>query len=123
MSGQKLKELEAEAFLEKLKSLINTTLEDGKASDIVLLDVSKATDFCHYMFVATGTSSRHITSLADKVIFDIKHSGLDIDYKCEGRNVGNWVLIDCYDIIVHLFLPESREEYRIEELWTSKKES
>ncbi|MBT4989594.1 MAG: ribosome silencing factor [Rickettsiales bacterium] len=117
MSEKKLNKLEGGKFLEQLKSLITQTLDDGKAQDIKLLDVSKSTDICHYMFVATGTSSRHITSLADRIIFDIKHSGMDVEYRCEGRIEGSWVLIDCFDIIIHLFLPESREEYRIEELW------
>jgi ribosome-associated protein len=105
-------------YLESLKNLINKTLEDGKADEISILDVSDSTDLCHYMIIASGTSSRHISSLADKVVFDIKHSDLDTKYHCEGLASGNWVLIDCLDIIVHLFLPEARDEFNLEELWS-----
>jgi len=118
MSDKNILNKNSADFLENLKNLINSTLENGKAEEISTIDVSDSTDLCHYMIIATGTSSRHISSLADKVVFDIKHSELDANYNCEGLASGNWVLIDCFDIIVHLFLPDARAEFKLEELWS-----
>ena len=103
---------------QKLKKIIKTSLEDSKALDIEVINVFNKTDICYYMVVASGSSTRHVMNIAEKLGYAIKHSDLDVDYKIEGEDEGRWVLIDAIDIVIHVFLPEVREIYKIEEIWT-----
>jgi hypothetical protein len=68
------------------------------------------------MVVATGTSSRHVTSIADSLLSDLRDEGVK-GLEPEGKETGEWVLVDLIDIIVHVFQPEIREKYEIEEMW------
>lgn len=100
----------------KLKDLIIASLTDDKAEDILDIDLEGKTSFAHFMVVATGRSSRHVASLADKLVDRLLaagHSGINI----EGKAQGDWVLIDAHDVIVHLFRPETRDLYEIEKIW------
>jgi ribosome-associated protein len=102
------------------QSFIQTTilplLEDHKAKDIILLDVSNITDITDSMIICTGNSSRHIKTLADYVISTTKKKGGDI-LGTEGEKEGEWVLIDLIHSIVHIMLPSIREFYNLEKLW------
>jgi ribosome-associated protein len=93
-----------------------TILDDGKAESVEVIDVRDITDITDYMVIASGTSSRHISVLADKVADAIKALGA-AHVGIEGQAVANWVLVDAHQVIVHLFQHETRLEYNLEELY------
>ncbi len=102
--------------LDQLKQLIETSLEDGKAQNIVIIDLKNKTSIADYIFIASGTSERHVSSLGQNLIQKLKSFGLS-NISSEGLNEGNWVLIDSGDIIVHIFKPEIRDFYNLEDMW------
>ena len=110
------------AQIEKLKKTIVDSLEDIKAQDIVVIDVSEKTNIADYMIVASGTSTRHLRALVDNAAVDVKKAGFEVAGK-EGSAASDWVLIDFGDIILHAFMPESRAYYDIERLWQGARPS
>jgi ribosome-associated protein len=101
---------------ETLKDLIIASLEEDKAEGIVTIDLTGKASFAHYLIVATGRSSRHVISTADKLVDRLiaaGHLGIGI----EGKSQGDWVLVDAHDIIVHIFRAEVRKDYEIEKMW------
>jgi ribosome-associated protein len=101
---------------DQLKELIIKSLEDDKAEDIVVIDLAGKADFAHYMIIASGRSSRHITSVADSLVDNVQDFGIH-DVHTEGAEKGEWVLIDAIDVVVHLFKPENRTTYDLERMW------
>jgi len=101
----------------KIKDLCNIALDDLKAVDINAFDVEKTSSFASYILLATGTSNRHIKSIADKVVDDLKESKIDILGK-EGFESQEWVLIDAGDVLINVMSKDSREHYDLESLWT-----
>lgn len=99
---------------------IHNALEDAKARDIVVLDVRKISDFTDYMVIATGTSSRHAQSTADKVVDSLREHNVRA-VGVEGGSIGDWVLIDFGDIVVHVMREETRDFYNLEKLWSDAK--
>jgi ribosome-associated protein len=99
-----------------LKGVIVAALEDMKAQDIKVLDVRGLTDVADFMLVASGTSDRHVRSIAESVMEKSKAAGYRT-HGVEGRKDSEWVLIDLSDIIVHVMLPRTREFYGLEKLW------
>jgi ribosome-associated protein len=99
-----------------LKNVIVAALEDMKAHDIKTLDVRGLTDVADFMIIASGTSDRHVRSVAERVVEKTKAAGFR-PHGVEGRQDSDWVLIDLSDIIVHVMLPRSREFYGLEKLW------
>jgi ribosome-associated protein len=91
-------------------------LEDKKAENIVLIDIHEVASFSDYFIVCSGTSNRMLDSLANAVT-EKAHEILDIKRQAEGRAEGGWLLVDLDDIIVHIFSPDQRDYYRLEELW------
>ena len=106
-----------ENISEKILKTITDTLENNKAEDVTVIDLRGKTSIAEYMVVASGTSQRHVASLAEKVFEELKKSG----YKSsmEGEEKADWVLRDAFDVIVHIFKPEVREFYNIEKMWQS----
>lgn len=102
---------------EKVLEIVQTTLEDNKADDVVVIDLRGKTSLASFMVVASGTSQRHVASLAEKVQQNLKNSGYTSS--TEGEEKADWVLIDAFDVIVHIFKPEVREFYSIEKMWQS----
>jgi ribosome-associated protein len=100
-----------------LKDVVTNALEDIKAIEIQCLDVSTQSDFADFMFVVSGSSSRHVKSIAQTVIEQSKEAGFR-PLGVEGLDQGDWVLIDLTDIVVHVMLPKTREFYDIERLWS-----
>lgn len=104
----------------KLYSLIVDALDAAKARDIVVLDVRKVSDFTDYMVIASGTSTRHVQSTADKVIESLRTHGRRTA-GVEGMDIGEWVLLDFGEAVVHVMHPQTRDFYNLEKLWSEGK--
>ena len=102
-----------------IKNISIKSLTEDKAEDIVEIDLSEKADFAYFMVVATGRSTKHVTSLADKVIDKLTKEGLT-DIKVEGMDRGDWVLIDAIEVVIHIFRAEVRSNYEIEKIWDFK---
>lgn len=102
---------------EQILDIITLALDDGKANDVVVMDLQGKTSIANYMVVASGTSQRHVAALAEQVQMKLKASGFKATV--EGEDKADWVLIDAFDVIVHIFKPEVREFYSIEKMWSS----
>lgn len=99
-----------------LEELVLGALTDMKAVNIKLLDVRGLTDVADTMIVASGTSDRHVRSIAENVIEQAKKGGRR-PMGAEGKRDGEWVLVDLQDVLVHVMLPRVREFYALEQLW------
>jgi len=99
-----------------LTGIVTAALEDMKAAAVRVLDVRGATDIADTMVIASGTSDRHVRSIADRVVERAKEAGFR-PMGIEGERDGEWVLVDLQDVIVHVMLPRVREFYRLENLW------
>jgi ribosome-associated protein len=97
-----------------------TVLEEKKGEDILLLDIHEISDFTDYFVICTGTSDRMLQALADSVREKVKSSHAENGY-LEGGPGDGWLLIDFGGVVVHLFSPERRTYYRLEELWSKGK--
>lgn len=102
---------------EALIKLVIAALEDIKAKDIVVMDVSDMTDVMDQLVVASGNSNRQVKSLADNVVETVKKQGIQ-PLGVEGMESAEWVLVDLGDIVVHIMLPETRKFYELEKLWS-----
>lgn len=99
-----------------LKDVVIDTLADMKALEVKVLDVRGLTDIADTMVIASGTSDRHVRSVAQRVVERTKEAGFR-PHGVEGQQDSDWVLIDLYDMIVHVMLPRVREFYGLEKLW------
>ncbi len=100
-----------------VNQIILEALEDLKAQDVVSMDVSELTDVMDTLIIASGTSSRHVKSLANNALQDAKdkgHAAIGI----EGLDSGDWVLADFGDTVLHVMLPSARDYYDLEKLWS-----
>lgn len=101
------------------RSIVNS-LEEKKGERIVLIDIQKICSFADYFVICSGTSDRMLNSLAESVLDTVKK-----DHKINGKKEGNpetgWVVCDCGDVVVHLFSPEQRDYYQLEDLWNEGK--
>jgi ribosome-associated protein len=96
--------------------LVETSLADDKAIDPVIIDLAGKTNFADLMVIATGSSQRHIATMAEHLLERLKHAGV-AGVRAEGSGQSDWVLIDAGDIVVHLFKDEVRHFYDLEKLW------
>jgi len=108
-----------ETASKELLAQILTSLEDDKAEDVVTIDLRGRTEMVDYMVIASGRSSRQVVSIAEKLSDRLKQD-LGLLTRSEGKDQGDWVLIDCGDVVVHIFRPEVREFYQIEKMWMSQ---
>lgn len=99
-----------------LRDVVLGALAELKAVDVRSLDVRGITDITDTMVVASGTSDRHVKSIADRVVQRCKEAGFR-PYGMEGERDGEWVLLDLQDIVLHVMLPRVREFYALEKLW------
>jgi ribosome-associated protein len=99
-----------------LKSIVLAALDGMKALEVKVLDVRGLTDIADTMVIASGTSDRHVKSIAQRVVEKTKEAGFR-PHGVEGQQDGDWVLIDLHDMIVHVMLPRVREFYGLEKLW------
>ena len=105
-----------ETTSELLLDRILTSLKNDKAEDIVQIDLRGKSSIGDYMIIASGRSSRQVTAISEKLVNNIKKD-FGRSSKVEGKNAGDWVLIDTGDVIVHVFRPEVREFYQLEKMW------
>ncbi|MXQ09413.1 ribosome silencing factor [Alphaproteobacteria bacterium GH1-50] len=107
---------------EELLEHIITSLEDDKAEDIVKISLRGKSEMADFMVIASGRSSRQVAAIAEHLVDTLKqdHGRLS---KIEGKETGDWVLIDTGDVIVHVFRPEVREFYQLEKMWLTPAEA
>ncbi len=101
---------------EELKKITRDALEEMKAKDISELDIRGLTEIADFMFIVTGTSQRHVKSMANNVVECAKEAGVR-PIGIEGEDQPDWVLVDLGDVIVHVMLEEARDYYNLERLW------
>ena len=100
----------------QLEQLVVSSLEDFKATDTLVIDVSGKNPLTERMVIASGNSTRHVKSMAENLIVKSKAAG-NPPLGVEGMSEGEWVLVDLNDVIVHLMLPQTRAFYNLEKLW------
>lgn len=105
--------------MELARSIV-ITLEDKKGENIVLMDIRDLAVFADYFVICSGTSDRMLQALADAVR-ESAHQAYGLSTRTEGNPQDGWLLVDLGDVIVHLFSPERRNYYRLEELWSHGK--
>ncbi|GAB5390044.1 MAG: ribosome silencing factor [Alphaproteobacteria bacterium] len=102
--------------IEHVRSTVMAQLEDDKAEDLVSIDLSGKSSIADFMIIASGSSSRKVSAMADHLTESLKAAGVT-PVRMEGKANADWVLIDAGDVIIHLFRPEVREFYRLEDMW------
>ncbi|MBY4676205.1 ribosome silencing factor [Marinobacterium arenosum] len=102
---------------DKLIELVLDALDDMKAKDVVVLDVQGKSTVTDFMVVASGTSKRHVVSCAEHVIEKVKKAGR-LPLGMEGAEVGDWILADLGEVVVHVMMPDARSFYDLERLWS-----
>ena len=106
-----------DADSDRLLEIVLTALDDLKGVDVRVIDVRELTSITDRMVIVSGTSTRHVKALADNVVLQAKQHG----YKplgIEGENTAEWVLVDLTDVVVHVMMPEIRDFYALEKLWS-----
>lgn len=106
----------------KLLKLVEASLDDDKAEDVVVIDLAGKTELADFMVIANGGSKRQVNAMADHLQKKMKEKGLK-GINAEGLENCDWVLIDAGDVIVHLFRPEIREFYSLDKIWAGPKPS
>ena len=100
-----------------IKLNIEKILDDNKAKNIICINLKNKSYIADYMVVASGTSSRHLQSLSEILVTELKKLGIN-GCRIEGKDSKDWKLVDAHDIIVHIFHPEKREFYDLEKMWS-----
>ena len=101
---------------EDMLAAVLASVDDDKAEDIVQIDLRGRSDVADYMVICSGRSSRQVASISEKLADRLKEQ-FHLSAKMEGKETGDWVLIDAGDVIVHVFRPEVREFYDLEKMW------
>lgn len=102
---------------DELNTVILNALDDLKAKDVKVIDVRDLTGVTDFMVIASGTSNRHVKSLAQKTALDVKKTGFSV-LGIEGESEAEWILVDFGDVLLHVMLPETRDFYALEKLWS-----
>lgn len=105
--------------LNQCLEIVTTTLDDMKAKNITILDVSELSDIMERIVIAEGTSNRHLRAVADKVTIQAKQAGFR-PLGIEGQGTSDWTLVDLGAIVVHIMMPQAREFYDLEGLWKTQ---
>ena len=101
----------------RLRQMIEVMLEDGKAENVAVVDLTGKSTIADHMIIASGRSHRHVVAIAGHLVECLKKSGFR-PVGTEGLAQGDWVLIDAGDVIVHVFRPEVRDFYNLEKMWS-----
>lgn len=110
------------ATAKRIFDIIMDSLDTNKAIDITPIDIHDKSALADHMIVASGTSHRHVNSVADHLLRKLKEEGLGTS-RVEGLSNADWVLIDAGDVIVHIFHPEVRAFYQLEKIWSEDAET
>ena len=102
-----------------IKKNIEKILDNNKAKNITSINLKNKSYIADYMIIASGTSSRHLQSLSEILINELKKLGID-NCRIEGKDSKDWKLVDAHDVIVHIFHPEKREFYDLEKMWSEE---
>ena len=102
-----------------IKKNIEKILDNNKAANIISINLKNKSYIADYMIIASGTSSRHLQSLSEILVAELKKIGLE-ECRIEGRESNDWKLVDANDIIIHIFHPEEREFYDLEKMWSEE---
>lgn len=102
---------------QKLEKIVVDALDDLKGQEIKTLDVTGLSDVMDLMVIVTGSSNRHVKSLANNVVEDAKQAGIR-PIGVEGMDAGEWVLVDYGDTVIHVMLQSQRDFYELEKLWS-----
>jgi len=105
--------------ISKIKDSIEKILDNNKAQNIKSINLKNKSYIADYMIIASGTSSRHLQALSEILMEELKKLGLN-NCKIEGKDSTDWKLVDTQDIIVHIFHPEKREFYDLENMWSEE---
>ena len=100
-----------------IKKKIEIILDNNKAKNIISIDLKRKSYIADYMIIASGTSSRHLQSLSENLVSELKKIGIN-NCRIEGKESADWKLVDAIDVIVHIFNPEKREFYDLEKMWS-----
>ena len=103
--------------IDQLKKEIEKILSDNKALEIKSINLKDKTSIADFMIIASGNSSRHIQSLSEILLENLRKKGIN-NCRLEGRESNDWKLIDAIDIIVHIFHPDKRKFYDLEKMWS-----
>ncbi len=103
----------------EIKKSIEKILDNNKAKNITSINLKNKSYIADYMIIASGTSSRHLQALSEILVSELKKIGLD-QCKIEGKDSNDWKLVDTQDIIVHIFHPEKRKFYDLENMWSEE---
>ena len=103
----------------EIKNIIEQILDDNKAKNITTINLKNKSYIADYMVIASGTSSRHLQALSEILVAELKKIGMN-NCKIEGKDSKDWKLVDTQDIIVHIFHPEKREFYDLENMWSEE---
>jgi ribosome-associated protein len=101
---------------DELLAVILASLDDDKAEEVVTIDLRGRSDMADYMVICSGRSSRQVVAISEKLVDRLKQDHRRAS-KIEGKETGDWVLIDTGDVIVHVFRPEVRDFYQLEKMW------
>tara|TARA_B100000683_G_scaffold239074_1_gene245365 strand:+ start:137 stop:484 length:348 start_codon:yes stop_codon:yes gene_type:complete len=103
----------------EIKNNIEKILDDNKAQNIICIDLKNKSYIADYMIIASGTSSRHLQALSEILVAKLKKLGVD-NCRMEGKDSNDWKLVDAQDVIIHIFHPEKREFYDLENMWSEQ---
>ena len=103
----------------EIKSNIEKILDNNKAQNVLSINLKNKSYIADYMIIASGTSSRHLQSLSEILVAELKKIGLE-NCRIEGKDSKDWKLVDTRDVIVHIFHPEKREFYDLEKMWSEE---
>jgi len=101
---------------DQILDLAVTSLDDDKAKNLITIPLAGKTSIADHLVIASGTSQRQVVAMAEHLVSKLKKSGMT-GVTAEGKTSGDWVVIDAFDIIIHLFRPEVREFYNLEKMW------
>lgn len=101
---------------DQILDLAVTSLDDDKAKNLITIPLAGKTSIADHLVIASGTSQRQVVAMAEHLVTKLKQSGMT-GVVAEGKATGDWVVVDAFDIIIHLFRPEVREFYNLEKMW------